>query len=188
MRRTDTVARCRRISRCAAASSTCSRPARSRRCGSISSATRSRASAASIPATQRTIGRIDGFTLLPASETLLDEDSVKRFRSALSRAVRRHRDRRSALPGGVGRAAARRHRPLAALVRGAARHLVRPSRATTTSIVRDARRRRRRRRAVRGDRRLLREPQARPDRRIPAATGRSSPETLYLAARRMGAR
>jgi transcription-repair coupling factor (superfamily II helicase) len=34
------------------------------------------------PATQRSIDRIDGFTLLPASETLLDEDSVKRFRSA----------------------------------------------------------------------------------------------------------
>jgi transcription-repair coupling factor (superfamily II helicase) len=33
------------------------------------------------PATQRTIGSIDGFTLLPASETLLDDDSVKRFRS-----------------------------------------------------------------------------------------------------------
>ncbi len=33
------------------------------------------------PATQRSIGRVDGFTLLPASETLLDEDSVKRFRS-----------------------------------------------------------------------------------------------------------
>jgi transcription-repair coupling factor (superfamily II helicase) len=34
------------------------------------------------PATQRTTGRVDGFTLLPASETLLDEASVKRFRSA----------------------------------------------------------------------------------------------------------
>ncbi|HVQ10237.1 MAG TPA: transcription-repair coupling factor [Allosphingosinicella sp.] len=34
------------------------------------------------PGTQRSIDRIDGFTLLPASETLLDEDSVKRFRSA----------------------------------------------------------------------------------------------------------
>jgi len=34
------------------------------------------------PATQRSIDRIDGFTLLPASETLLDEGSVKRFRSA----------------------------------------------------------------------------------------------------------
>ncbi|MEA3041430.1 MAG: hypothetical protein QOC65_919, partial [Sphingomonadales bacterium] len=34
------------------------------------------------PATQRTTGTAqDGFTLLPASETLLDEDSVKRFRS-----------------------------------------------------------------------------------------------------------
>ncbi len=33
------------------------------------------------PASQRSIGRIEGFTLLPASETLLDEDSVKRFRS-----------------------------------------------------------------------------------------------------------
>jgi transcription-repair coupling factor (superfamily II helicase) len=34
------------------------------------------------PATQRSIDRIDGFTLLPASETLLDEESIKRFRSA----------------------------------------------------------------------------------------------------------
>ncbi len=33
------------------------------------------------PATQRTTGRVEGFTLLPASETLLDEDSIKRFRS-----------------------------------------------------------------------------------------------------------
>src|SRR5687767_3579395 len=33
------------------------------------------------PATQRTIGGVDGFTLLPASETLLDEASIARFRS-----------------------------------------------------------------------------------------------------------
>ncbi|HEV2079661.1 MAG TPA: transcription-repair coupling factor [Allosphingosinicella sp.] len=33
------------------------------------------------PATQRTTGTVEGFTLLPAFETLLDEDSVKRFRS-----------------------------------------------------------------------------------------------------------
>ncbi len=33
------------------------------------------------PATQRTIGTVEGFTLLPASETLLDEESIKRFRS-----------------------------------------------------------------------------------------------------------
>ncbi|MBI0475095.1 transcription-repair coupling factor [Sphingomonas sp. MA1305] len=33
------------------------------------------------PEDQRTTGRIDGFVLLPASEALLDEDSIKRFRS-----------------------------------------------------------------------------------------------------------
>ncbi|WP_137786255.1 transcription-repair coupling factor [Sphingomonas sp. 3P27F8] len=33
------------------------------------------------PDDQRTTGRVDGFTLLPASEALLDEDSVRRFRS-----------------------------------------------------------------------------------------------------------
>ncbi len=33
------------------------------------------------PQDQRTTGRVEGFTLLPASETLLDEDSIKRFRS-----------------------------------------------------------------------------------------------------------
>jgi len=33
------------------------------------------------PSDQRTTGRIDGFTLLPASEALLDEESVKRFRT-----------------------------------------------------------------------------------------------------------
>jgi transcription-repair coupling factor (superfamily II helicase) len=33
------------------------------------------------PASQRSIDRVAGFTLLPASETLLDPDSVRRFRS-----------------------------------------------------------------------------------------------------------
>ena len=33
------------------------------------------------PADQRTVGRMDRFVLLPASEALLDEESVKRFRS-----------------------------------------------------------------------------------------------------------
>ena len=33
------------------------------------------------PADQRTTGRLDGFVLLPASETLIDEDSIKRFRA-----------------------------------------------------------------------------------------------------------
>ncbi|VVT06210.1 Transcription-repair-coupling factor [Sphingomonas sp. EC-HK361] len=38
------------------------------------------------PEDQRTTGRIDGFTLLPASEALLDDESIKRFRA-------RYRDR-----------------------------------------------------------------------------------------------
>jgi transcription-repair coupling factor (superfamily II helicase) len=33
------------------------------------------------PSDQRTTGRVDGFTLLPASEALLDEDTIKRFRT-----------------------------------------------------------------------------------------------------------
>ena len=33
------------------------------------------------PADQRTTGRVEGFTLLPAAETLLDEASIKRFRA-----------------------------------------------------------------------------------------------------------
>jgi len=33
------------------------------------------------PGDQRTTGRLDGFVLLPASEALLDDDSVKRFRT-----------------------------------------------------------------------------------------------------------
>ena len=139
------------------------------------------------PATQRSIDRIDGFTLLPASETLLDEDSVKRFRSALSRVVRRHRDRRSALPGGVGRPPHRRHRPLAALVRGAARDPVRPSRRRRSDRPR-RRRRRRGRGAVRGDRRLLREPHARADQRIRAATARSRPRRSISSRDGMGRR
>jgi transcription-repair coupling factor (superfamily II helicase) len=32
------------------------------------------------PQDQRTVGRLDGFTLLPASEALLDEETIKRFR------------------------------------------------------------------------------------------------------------
>ena len=55
--------------------------------------------AASIPPTSARPARPTRFTLLPASEALLDEDSIKRFRAALSREVRRHRDRRPALPG-----------------------------------------------------------------------------------------
>ncbi len=46
---------------------------------------------------------------------------------ALSREVRRHRDRRPALSGGVGRPPPRRHRSLAAVVRGTAGNALRPS-------------------------------------------------------------
>jgi transcription-repair coupling factor (superfamily II helicase) len=80
MSASETVAR-RGNMPCAAGWSICSRRARASRCGSISSATRSRASANSIPEDQRTTARVDGFTLLPASETLLDADSIKRFRT-----------------------------------------------------------------------------------------------------------
>ena len=81
MARTDTVPMPANL-RCAAAWSTCSRRARTQALrldffgDEIESVRRFD------PATQRSIGRVDGFTLLPASETLLDEDSVKRFRSA----------------------------------------------------------------------------------------------------------
>src|SRR3546814_12548928 len=33
------------------------------------------------PTDQRTTGRIEGFTLLPVSEALLDEETIKRFRA-----------------------------------------------------------------------------------------------------------
>src|SRR3546814_18525209 len=38
------------------------------------------------PTDQRTTGRIEGFTLLPVSEALLDEETIKRFRSEARRA------------------------------------------------------------------------------------------------------
>ncbi len=91
--------------RCAARSSTSSRRARNRRSGSTSSATRSKACAASTRPTSASTDKADGFTLMPASEALLDEDSDQALPLALSRDVRRHRDRRPALPGGVAKAA-----------------------------------------------------------------------------------
>ena len=57
------------------------------------------------PADQRTTDRAEAFTLMPASEALLDEESDQALPVALPREVRRHRDRRSALPGDFGRAA-----------------------------------------------------------------------------------
>ena len=76
----------------------------------------------SIRTSQRSTGKLDEFLLLPASETLLDEAGIKRFRSRLSRAVRRDGDRRSALSGGQRRPAAGGDGTLAAAVRGAAGH------------------------------------------------------------------
>jgi transcription-repair coupling factor (superfamily II helicase) len=78
--RVDTV-RDRGNMPCAAASSISSRRARPRRSGSISSATRSRACAASIPQPSGQRERRGHHPSSPPPETLLDEDSVKRFRS-----------------------------------------------------------------------------------------------------------
>ena len=101
--------------------------------GSTSSATRSRRCGRSIPPTSARSGTAEPFTLMPASEALLDEDSVKRFRARYRETVRRDRDRRPALPGGQRRPAAGRDGALAAAVRGAAGDPVRPSRRATTS-------------------------------------------------------
>ena len=72
------------------------------------------------PADQRTTGKADAFTLMPASEALLDEETIKRFRVPLSRAVRRQCHRRPAVPGDQRRAAPGRDGALAAAVRGEA--------------------------------------------------------------------
>ena len=185
MSRTDTVARAGRVRGARRRWSTCSRPARSRRCASISSATRSRASAASTPPTSAPPDRLDGFTLLPASEALLDEDSIKRFRSPLSRDVRRDRDRRSALPGESRRPPPRRHGALAAAVRGEAGDAVRPSRRRRRH--RPRRRRRRRGRAAGSRRSPIITPTASArDGGEPGSYRPLAPDALYLDARRMG--
>jgi transcription-repair coupling factor (superfamily II helicase) len=89
------------------------------------------------PADQRSKGKADAFTLMPASEALLDEDNIKRFRE-------RYRETFGATATGDplyqavsdGRRLAG-HGALAALVRGAARHLFDSSRGRTI-VVRDA--------------------------------------------------
>ena len=58
------------------------------------------------PADQRSTGAAGAFTLMPASEALLDEDSIKRFRARYRETVRRQCHRRPALPGGQRRPAA----------------------------------------------------------------------------------
>ncbi len=55
------------------------------------------------PADQRSTDRAKAFTLMPASEALLDPDSIRAIPFALPREVRRDRDPRSALPGTLGR-------------------------------------------------------------------------------------
>ena len=139
------------------------------------------------PATQRSIDRIDGFTLLPASETLLDEDSVKRFRSAyreLFGATATGDPLYQAVSDGRRIAGIDHWLPLfeerlATLFD----HL-----ADDDLIVRDPRRRRRRRGALRGDRRLLREPRSARRPSEPGSYRPLAPETLYLGARGMGRR
>ena len=102
--------------RCAAASSICSRPAWTSRCGSISSATRWRRSAASIRRRQRTTSRAararsraDG----GVSAHLRHHPAVSH---RLCRGVRRRRARRCALRSGERRPPLRRHGALAATV------------------------------------------------------------------------
>ena len=141
------------------------------------------ASAPSTPPTSAPPGSVDGFTLLPASEALLDEDSVKRFRSALPRDVRRDRDRRSALPGDQRGPPARGHGALAAAVRGAAGDAVRPSRPPTPSSSATHGVAGAAEQPVRGDRRLSRATaSSAPRQRSPAATARSPANALYLTA------
>ena len=53
------------------------------------------------PADQRSTDKAEGFTLMPASEALLDEESIKRFRSRYRETFGANGDRRPALPGGV---------------------------------------------------------------------------------------
>ena len=57
------------------------------------------------PQDQRTTGRIDGFTLLPASEALLDAEQVKRFRSRYREAFGATATGDPDLSGGVRRQA-----------------------------------------------------------------------------------
>ena len=66
---------------CAAASSICSPPAWTCRCGSISSATRWRPSAASIRRRQRTVMELRALDLVPVAEFQLTTDTIRKFRT-----------------------------------------------------------------------------------------------------------
>ena len=67
--------------RCAAASSICSRPAWTRRCGSISSATRSESIRSFDPETQRTTDELRALDLVPMAEFQLTSDTIRLFRT-----------------------------------------------------------------------------------------------------------
>ena len=132
------------------------------------------------PATQRSIDRIDGFTLLPASETLLDEDSVRRFRSAyreLFGATATGDPLYQAVSDGRRIAGIDHWLPLfeerlATLFD----HL-----GDDDLIVRDAGDAGAARGAVRGGRRLLRESRSAPRPGEPGSYRPLAPETLYLS-------
>ncbi len=80
------------------------------------------------PNTQMSTGRLDNHLLLPASEALLDEDSIKRFRTRYREIVRRERYSGPAVRGGQRGQKAGGYGALATAVRGAAGDAVRPSR------------------------------------------------------------
>jgi transcription-repair coupling factor (superfamily II helicase) len=82
---------------CAAASSICSRPAWTRRCGSISSATRWNRSAAFDPETQRTTEDLRHLDLVPMAEFQLTTETIRAVSHRLCRGLRRRRSRRHAL-------------------------------------------------------------------------------------------
>ena len=67
--------------RCAAASSICSRPAWTSRCGSISSATRWKSIRSFDPETQRTTADLRALDLVPMAEFQLTTDTIRLFRT-----------------------------------------------------------------------------------------------------------
>ena len=72
--------------RCAAASSTCSRPASPIRCGSTSSATRSKSIRTFDPETQRSTDQLHALDLVPVAEFQLTTETIRRFRTGYVKA------------------------------------------------------------------------------------------------------
>ena len=79
------------------------------------------------PGTQRTTEVIEEHLLLPASEALLDEESIKRFRSRYRETFDGSATQDPLVRSGKRRAKAGRHGTLAATLRGEAFHAVRSS-------------------------------------------------------------